>query len=164
MRITLLALFTSLCLALAGTALQAQPGSGQGGGPGLGGGGGMRMNPEARVQQLIEQLAITPEQEPAFRAAMAQINEQQMAAMQGMRQGGGQGGQGGGQGQGQGAQGDPGQGGGQGGGQGQGMQRRAQMQEQAETLLAPVLTAEQMARFRELEAERMNRMQQRNAP
>ncbi len=161
MRITLLALLTSLCLALAGTALLAQPGSGAGGGPGLGGGGGMRMNPEARVQQLIQALAITSEQEPAFRAAMAQINEQQMAAMQGMRQGGGQGGgQSGGQGQGQGARGGPGQG----GGQGQGMQRRAQMQEQAEALLSPVLTVKQMARFRELEAERMNRMQQRNAP
>jgi hypothetical protein len=117
----------------------------------------MRMNPEARLQQLIQALAITSQQEPAFRAAMAQINEQQMAAMQGMRQGGGQSG---GQGQGQGAQGGPGQG----GGQGQGMQRRAQMQAQAEALLTPVLTAEQMARFRELETERMNRMQQRNAP
>lgn len=112
------------------------------------------MNPEARVQQLIEQLAITSEQEPAFRAAMAQINEQQMAAMQGMRQGGGQG---------QGAQGGPGQGGGQGGGQGM-QQRRAQMQAQAEALLAPVLSQEQMARFRELEATRMNQMRERNAP
>lgn len=136
MRITLLALLTAFSLALAGTALQAQPGSGQGGGPGLGGGGGMRMNPEARVQQLIEQLAITSEQEPAFRAAMAQINEQQMAAMQGMRQGGGQGMQ----------------------------ERRAQMQAQAEALLAPVLTQEQMARFRELVATRMNQMRERNAP
>jgi Spy/CpxP family protein refolding chaperone len=92
MKTALLALMTSLVLALSASALQAQPGSGQGGGPGLGGGGGMRMNPEARVQQLLTALEITPEQEPAFREAMAKVNELQMAAMAAMRQGGGQGG------------------------------------------------------------------------
>jgi len=153
MKTTLLALITSLVLAISATALQAQPGSGQGGGPGQGGGGGMRMNPEARVQQLIATLEITSEQEPAFREAMAKVNEMQMAAMAGMRQGGGQG-------QGQGA--GQGQGGGQ--GQGQGMQRRAEMQRQAEEILATVLTDAQLTKFREAEEARMSQMRERNAP
>jgi len=155
MKTALLALLTSVVLVLSASVLQAQPGSGQGGGPGLGGGGGMRMNPEARVQQLIATLEITPAQEPAFREAMARVNELQMAAMAGMRQGGGQGG---GQGQG----GAPGQGGGQ--GQGQGMQRRAEMQRQTEELLAAVLTEAQMTKFRETEEARMAQMRERNAP
>ena len=149
MKTALLALMTSLVLALSASALQAQPGSGQGGGPGLGGGGGMRMNPEARVQQLLTALEITPEQEPAFREAMAKVNELQMAAMAAMRQGGGQG-QGAGQ--------------GQGGGQGQGMQRRAEMQRQTEELLATVLTDAQMTKFRDAEEARMSQMRERNAP
>lgn len=149
MKTALLALITSLVLAVSAAALQAQPGSGQGGGPGLGGGGGMRMNPEARVQQLIATLEITPEQEPAFRDAMAKVNELQRAAMGEMRQGGGQG---------------AGQGSGQGAGQGQGMQRRAQMQRQTEELLATVLTDAQMAKFREAEQARMSQMRERNAP
>jgi hypothetical protein len=153
MKTALLALLTSFVLALSASVLQAQPGSGQGGGPGLGGGGGMRMNPEARVQQLLTALEITPEQEPAFREAMAKVNELQMAAMAAMRQGGGQG---------QGAA--PGQGGGQGGGQGQGMQRRAEMQRQTEELLATVLTDAQMTKFREAEEARMAQMRERNAP
>jgi len=151
MKTALLSLLTSLVLALCASALQAQPGSGQGGGPGQGGGGGMRMNPEARVQQLIATLDITSEQEPAFREAMARVAELQMAAMGAMRQGGGQGG-----GQGQGA--------GQGQGGGQGMQRRAQMQRQTEELLAPVLTDAQMTKFREAEEARMTQMRERNAP
>ncbi len=157
MKTALLALITALVLALSASSLQAQPGSGQGGGPGQGGGGGMRMNPEARVQQLLTALEITPEQEPAFREAMAKVNELQMAAMAAMRQGGGQGG-----GQGQGAA--PGQGGGQGGGQGQGMQRRAEMQRQTEEILATVLTDAQMTKFREAEEARMAQMRERNAP
>jgi hypothetical protein len=145
MKTALLALITSLVLALSASALQAQPGSGQGGGPGQGGGGGMRMNPEARVQQLITALEITSEQEPAFRAAMAKVTEMQMAAMGAMRQGGGQGQ-------------------GQGGGQGQGMQRRAEMQRQTEEILATVLTDAQMTKFREAEEARMVQMRERNAP
>lgn len=144
MKTALLALITSLVLALSASALQAQPGSGQGGGPGQGG-GGMRMNPEARVQQLITALEITSEQEPAFRAAMAKVTEMQMAAMGAMRQGGGQGQ-------------------GQGGGQGQGMQRRAEMQRQTEEILATVLTDAQMTKFREAEEARMVQMRERNAP
>jgi hypothetical protein len=147
MKTALLALITSLVLALSASVLQAQPGSGQGGGPGAGGGGGMRMNPEARVQQLIATLEVTPEQEPAFREAMARVNELQMAAMEGMRQGGGQG-----------------QGGGPGAGLWQGMQRRAQMQRQMKELLAPVLTEAQMTKFREAEEARMSQMRERNAP
>ncbi len=161
MKTTLLALLASLALALGASALQAQPGSGQGGGPGQGGGGGMRMNPEARIQELIGTLEVTPAQEPAFREAMAKVIELQRSAMAGMRQGGG-GGQGGGQGQGAGQ----GQGGGQGAGQGggQGMQRRAEMQQQAEALLAGVLTEAQLAKFRAAEEARMSRMRERNAP
>ncbi len=143
MKTALLALITSLVLALSASVLQAQPGSGQGGGPGQGGGGGMRMNPEARVQQLITALEITSEQEPAFRAAMAKVTEMQMAAMGAMRQGGGQG---------------------QGGAQGQGMQRRAEMQRQTEEILATVLTDAQMTKFREAEEARMAQMRERNAP
>lgn len=147
MKTALFALITSLALALGASALQAQPGSGQGGGPGLGGGGGMRMNPEARIQELIGTLEVTPEQEPAFREAMAKVIERQRGAMGGMRQGGGQSG---------------GQGAGQGGGPG--MQRRAEMQQQTEALLAGVLTEAQLAKFREAEEARMARMRERNAP
>jgi hypothetical protein len=167
MKTALFALLTSLALALGASALQAQPGSGQGGGPGLGGGGGMRMNPEARIQELIGTLEVTPAQEPAFREAMAKVIELQRSAMGGMRQGGG-GGQGGGQGQGAGQGQGPGAGQGQGGGQGQGtgqgMQRRAEMQQQVEALLAGVLSEAQLAKFRADEEARMSRMRERNAP
>ncbi len=130
MKTRFLILLTTLLLTLS---VQAQPGSGQG--------GGMRMNPEARVTELIAALEITPQQEPAFRAAMATIAQQQMAAMQAMRQAGG------------------GTGGGQ--GQGQGMAMRAEMQAQTEATLTPVLTETQMAKFREVEAARMEQMRQR---
>lgn len=130
MKSRFLILLSTLLLTLT---IQAQPGSGQG--------GGMRMmNPEARIAELIATLEITPEQEPAFRQAMAKISQQQMAAMQGMRQGGGQ---------------DGGQGG------GQGMAMRAQMQAQMEAELAPILTQAQMARLREVEAARMEEMRER---
>jgi Spy/CpxP family protein refolding chaperone len=145
MKTALLALLTTLALALGASALQAQPGSGQGGGPGLGGGGGMRMNPEVRIQELIGTLEVTPAQEPAFREAMARVIELQRGAMGGMRQGG-----------------DTGAG--QGPGGSAAMPRRAEIQQQAEALLAAVLNAAQMAKFRELEDARMSRMRERNAP
>ena len=99
------------------------------------------MNPEARVAELIATLEITPQQEPAFREAMAAITQQQMAAMQSMRQGAGSGG------------------GGQGGGQGMAM--RAELQAQTEAALTPILTEAQMAKFREVEAARMAEMRER---
>lgn len=139
MKTAWLALLASLALALGASALQAQPGSGQGGGPGLGGGGGMRMNPEARIQELISTLEVTPAQEPAFREAMAKVIELQRGAMAGMRQGGGQ-------------------------GAGQAMQRRAEMQQQVQALLAGVLTEAQLAKFGAAEEARMSRMRERNAP
>lgn len=53
------------------------------------------------------------------------------------------------------------QGGGQGGGMAMGMERRAEMQRQAEELLAPVLTETQMAKYREAEEARMTQMRER---
>ncbi|MDP1929939.1 MAG: hypothetical protein Q8L60_00610 [Gammaproteobacteria bacterium] len=131
MKSRILILLSTLLLTLS---VHAQPGGGQGRGAGM-------MNPEARVAELIATLEITPQQEPAFREAMAKIAEQQMAAMQALRQGGG------------------GNGGGQ--GQGQGMARRAEMERMTEETLSAVLTESQMARFREAEAARMEEMRQR---
>ncbi len=53
------------------------------------------------------------------------------------------------------------QGGGQGGGMAMNMERRAEMQRQAEELLAPVLTETQMAKYREAEEARMAQMRER---
>lgn len=53
------------------------------------------------------------------------------------------------------------QGGGQGGGMAMNMERRAEMQRQAEELLAPVLTETQMAKYREAEEARMTQMRER---
>lgn len=53
------------------------------------------------------------------------------------------------------------QGGGQGGGMAMNMERRAEMQRQAEELLAPVLTEAQMAKYREAEEARMTQMRER---
>jgi hypothetical protein len=53
------------------------------------------------------------------------------------------------------------QGGGQGGGMAMNMERRAEMQRQAEALLTPVLTAAQMAKYREAEEARMSQMRER---
>lgn len=53
------------------------------------------------------------------------------------------------------------QGGGQGGGMAMNMERRAEMQRQAEALLAPVLTETQMAKYREAEEARMTQMRER---
>ena len=41
------------------------------------------------------------------------------------------------------------------------MERRAEMQRQAEALLTPVLTAVQMAKYREAEEARMTQMRER---
>ncbi len=49
----------------------------------------------------------------------------------------------------------------QGGGMAMGMERRAEMQRQAEALLAPVLTETQMAKYREAEEARMTQMRER---
>ena len=50
---------------------------------------------------------------------------------------------------------------GQGGGMAMNMERRAEMQRQAEALLTPVLTAAQMAKYREAEEARMTQMRER---
>ena len=50
---------------------------------------------------------------------------------------------------------------GQGGGMAMNMERRAEMQRQAEALLTPVLTAVQMAKYREAEEARMTQMRER---
>ena len=164
-------------------------------------GGEMQMNPEQQIKELISQLDVSAEQEPAFREAMAQVNAmrmENMGQMRGMREGQGQGqGQGRGQGQGQGQ----GQGRGQGQGQnadaahdgqahgqdadaahdghgagrgqadsnageaGRGMammaQRRAEMAEKTEAILAPVLSGAQLAKYKELDAARMEKMMSR---
>lgn len=228
--------FTAVVLSVLAQAGMAQPGGGQGGGMNMG------MNSEAQIKELIAQLDVTSEQEPAFREAMAQIGEMRRAAMQEMGGAAGQGGQGGGmmrQGQGQGQGGDhaghggsgdqaahaaqngsgnmrqgqgqgggmmrqnaqngdhaghganvdqsadhaghgaqngsgnmrqgQGQGGGMmrqnGGGQGAGMERmmerRAEMQKQSEEILGKVLTADQLARYSQLQNERMEQMMSR---
>ena len=132
-------------------------------------GRGMEMDPEQQVKELIAQLDITAEQEPAFREAMMKINEMRMGQMRGMR--GGQG-QGRGQGQGQGtdvahdghdAGGD--QASGDAGEEGRGMammaQRRAEMEAKTQALLEPVLSGAQMTKYNELEAARMEQMMSR---
>jgi hypothetical protein len=50
---------------------------------------------------------------------------------------------------------------GQGGGMAMNMERRAEMQRQAEALLTPVLTAAQMAKYRDAEEARMTQMRER---
>ncbi len=175
MKIATIAVMGTLMLALGSHHALAQPGSGNGGGRGMGG-----MNPEQQVKELITQLDVTPEQEPAFREAMAKVNELRMGAMREMRGGPGQGapGQGAMRQNGQGGQDDHAghadqagnggamrQGQGQGQGQGRGMemmaQRRAEMQKQTEEILSGVLSTAQMAKFRELEETRMQEMMSR---
>lgn len=157
-----------------------------------GGGGGRAMNQQAQVEQLISQLGITAEQEPAFREAMVKVNELRMGAMQQARGGSGQGemrrngqaaaGQGADEhaGHGTAAPTDAHAGHGaapQGDGaamrqrqaQGQGrnmdamMERRAQMQKQSTDLLSPVLNEEQLAKYAALEEARMAKMMERRA-
>ncbi len=117
-----------------------------------GGGGGMRMDPETRIKELISALEVTSEQEPAFREVMARINEQQRTAMRDMRVGR------------DGQAGTPPDGSarqGSGNGPRAGMERRGEMQKQMEEQLATVLTAEQITKYRELEAARMAQMRER---
>lgn len=83
---SMLTFLTALMLTMLAQIGFAQPGGGQGQG------GGMGMNSEAQIKELIAQLGVTSEQEPAFREAMAQISEMRMSAMQQMRGAGGQGG------------------------------------------------------------------------
>ena len=148
-------------------------------------GGEMQMNPEQQIKELISQLDVSAEQEPAFREAMAQVNAmrmENMGQMRGMREG-----QGRGQGQGQGQNADAAHDGqahgqdadaahdGHGAGRGQadsnageagrGMammaQRRAEMAEKTEAILAPVLSGAQLAKYKELDAARMEKMMSR---
>lgn len=145
-----------------------------------GGGGGRAMNQQAQVEQLISQLGITAEQEPAFREAMVKVNELRMGAMQQARGGSGQGemrrngqaaaGQGADEHAGHGAapQGDGAamrqrQAQGQGRNMDAMMERRAQMQKQSTDLLSPVLNEEQLAKYAALEEARMAKMMERRA-
>ena len=156
-------------------------------------GGEMQMNPEQQIKELISQLDVSAEQEPAFREAMAQVNAmrmENMGQMRGMREGQGRGqgqGQGQGRGQGQGQNADAAHDGqahgqdadvahdGHGAGRGQsdsnageagrGMemmaQRRAEMAEKTAAILAPVLSGAQLAKYKELDAARMEKMMSR---
>lgn len=135
MKSKLISLFTTLVLTLSSLTLLAQPGAGGGGGMGMG-------NPEARVAELIATLEITSQQEAAFRAAMGKVNELQMSAMRAMMANGGGGT-------------------GQSGGMAMNMERRAELQRQAEEILAPVLTETQMVKYREAEEARMAQMRER---
>ena len=167
MKSKLIPLLITLVLTLGSQTLLAQPGAGGGGGMGMG-------NPEARVAELIATLEITSQQEAAFREAMGKINEMQMSAMREMMASGGGAGMRMGAGQrGQAAApadapvdhsqhaGGMRMGAGQGGGMAMNMERRAEMQRQAEALLTPVLTAVQMAKYREAEEARMTQMRER---
>jgi hypothetical protein len=147
-------------------------------------GGEMQMNPEQQIKELISQLDVSAEQEPAFREAMAQVNAmrmENMGQMRGMREGQGRGqGKGqsadaahDGQGHGQDADADADAAHGAGRGQadsnageaGRGMammaQRRAEMAEKTEAILAPVLSGAQLAKYKELDAARMEKMMSR---
>lgn len=101
-------------------------------------------NPEARIKELIEVLDISAEQEPAFREAMARVNAQQRESMRTMRQGQRQ---------------EQSQGQGQRQGQGREMMRArmAELQKITEEALTPVLSTEQMAKFREHQAAQTQR-------
>ncbi|MGJ8688509.1 MAG: hypothetical protein ACSHXZ_03230 [Gammaproteobacteria bacterium] len=137
MKNLLLVLLTTTSIAFASSAAFAQPGEGR----------GMRMDPEAQIVELISQLDITSEQETGFREAMQQINE---ARMTGMRQGGGRRGDGASQSE-------------QERGQGRAamMEKQAELKEQAQEILATVLSAAQIEKYNELEEARMAKMQER---
>lgn len=154
---SLIVLFTSLLIAFGVQFSYAQPGRGQG------------MDPEQQINELIAALDITAEQEPDFREAMAQVNELRMGGGRGMREGRGRG-----QGEeqdGEAAHEGHGAGGAQAGADaeaganGRGMemmaQRRAEMEAKTDEILAPVLSDAQLAKYKELEAERMEQMMSR---
>lgn len=63
----IIALFATLVIAVGAQSAYAQPGRG--------------MDPEQQIKELISQLDVTQEQEPAFRAAMVQVNELRMGGM-----------------------------------------------------------------------------------
>lgn len=159
---SILALLTSLFIALGAQFAYAQPER------------GMEMSPEQQIEELIAALDINDEQEPAFREAMLKVNAMRMENMTQMR--GTRDGQGRGQGQGQrqgqdaGASHDGHDAGGDQadanagqGGRGMEMmaQRRAQMEENTRAILAPVLSDAQLEKYTELEAERMEKMMSR---
>jgi len=130
----MLVLFTVSSIAFASSVAFAQPGGGRGG-----------MDPEKQITQLIAQLDVTAEQEQGFREVMQQIGEIRMA---GMRRGGGH----------------------QGGDQAQErvrptqeemMERQAQIQAEEENILATVLDAAQIEKYREIQQERMAKMMSR---
>ncbi len=136
MRSLLLVLLTIASIAFATSVAFAQPGGGRG------------MDPEKQITELIAQLDITAEQEEAFREVMLQISEIRMGAM---RQGGGRGGDG------NSAQSEertrP--------NREEMMARQAEMQAQEEELLATVLDAAQVEKYRELQQARMAEMMER---
>lgn len=127
---------------------------------------GMGMDPEKQIKELITQLDITTEQEPAFREAMGKVNAmnmESMGQMRGMREGQSQS-------DGQSKAHDDhvpedAQAGANARGSGRGMemmaQRRAEMEEKTQAILAPVLSSAQLEKFKELEAARMEKMMSR---
>lgn len=142
-----------------------------------GGDSGMGMNQEKRLVELIEQLDITAEQEPEFRAAMAQLNEQRRQMMRAQREAGDAG-------RGAGARSQDGadderrrgergadrqrQGGAASannrGERGAGMvARQERMQQLATEVLSPVLSAAQLEKYHELEKARMAKMMERRS-
>lgn len=120
-----------------------QRGSGQGG-PAA---GGMRMagGPGAMIDRLAEQLELTPDQTERARAAVNSAVQSLVAEMQ--QSGGGAAGGGGGMVV------MMGPGGAAGGGGTRGANPRAQFQARIDAALQGVLTTEQMARYREIQAE-----------
>lgn len=135
----MLTAFSLLALIFCTQAALAQPGQGQG--------QGQRMNPEARISELISVLEITPEQEPAFREAMGRIAQEQRENMRERNQA-------------------------------ERMERqaqreemqarraemqaqRAEMQAMSESILATVLSTEQLTKFREMQERQAREMQSR---
>lgn len=135
----IIALFATLLIAVGAQSAYAQPGRG--------------MDPEQQIKELIAQLDVTQEQEPAFRAAMVEVNELRMGGM-------GRGGRNSGRGQGRDAPNDSADGATSDDTASNSPeerremmeQRRAQIQEQTKVLLAPVLSSAQLEKFNELEA------------
>jgi len=157
MKRSIIALMTTAFIAFGAQFAYAQPGRGMG------------MDPEQQIKEMISQLDITKEQEPAFREAMGKVNAMRMEGMGGMREGRGPG-----QGQGPGpdashdghnAPGDQASSAPRGQGQGQDMEmmakRRAEMEEKTLAILAPVLSGAQITKYKELEAARMEQMMSR---
>ncbi len=141
MKSLMLVLLTSASIAFSACVAFAQPGGA--------GGRGMNMDPEKEITELIAQLDVTADQEEGFRQAMMQIAETRMA---GMRQGGGR------------------RNSGDDGAQSQERtrpnaeemaERRAQMRAQEEEILAAVLDAGQIEKYREIQQARMAEMMER---